>query len=332
MEQGVVIVGKCGDEQVHLSIIVHVAHRQAHVGLLNTLVVVGNSRCRSYLLEGSVTLVVIEVVWIGIVQDDDIGSAVAIEIFEGHSEPIVEPFVNHSCLGGHVGEGAIAVIMVQNVRSASKASRSADLDGLPAESAVELAALGRVVNIEVDVTADVEVQIPVIVVIGEGRSAAPDVATPDPGLDSDVGKRPVAVVPVQDVFPEIVDKEVDKAVVIVVGRHCSVPPARSFNARPQGHITEGAVAVVAKQIITGTISNGARVPKIGDRGAVCDIKVHISVVVVVKPHAAAPVYLEDVPLVRRPADQPGRDPGFGGHVTKGYVGARWGTAGRLRSL
>ncbi len=239
----------------------------------------------------------------------------------------IEPSINHPCPGGDVGEGAVAVVMVQKVRGAFEAARPTDLHGLPAERAIEFAALGRVVDIEVDVTTDVEVQVPVIVVVAEGRAAAPDIVAADSGLGGDIRKRSVAIVPVEDVRPEVVNKKIDKPVVIVVGGHGPVSPADSFDACPPRDIGERAVAVVSKQVIAGTISNGGRIEKIGYGGAVDDVQIHIPIVVVIKPHAAASVYFKDILLVPRSADQPGRNTRLSGHVAKGYCGPREGTAG-----
>ena len=96
------------------------------------------------------------------------------------------------------------------------------------------------------IAGDDEVQPAVAVDIDEAGARRPAVAC-HAGLFGDIGKRSVAVIPVQNIVAEVGDVEVRPAIVVVVaGRH---PHSVGMAAHPGllGDVGEGAVAVVVIQ-------------------------------------------------------------------------------------
>ena len=79
-----------------------------------------------------------------------------------------------------IGEGSVAVVVIENVLSARQARRPAgDQDSLVSAGAI--LGQGRGLQIEVDVVGDEEIEMAVAVVVDEGAAGVP--ANLRPGLD-----------------------------------------------------------------------------------------------------------------------------------------------------
>src|SRR5205814_7239926 len=59
VKQSVIVVGKGGDEQVHPPVVVDVADRQTHVGLLDAVAVIGDARRGADFFKSSVAFVAV---------------------------------------------------------------------------------------------------------------------------------------------------------------------------------------------------------------------------------------------------------------------------------
>ena len=81
-------------------------------------------------------------------------------------------------------------------------------------------------EVEVDVVADEEVEVAVLVVVEEGAAGVPAQAVlEEAGLFGDVGEGAVAVVAVEGVLAVVADEEVVPAVVVVVADAAGLAPA-----------------------------------------------------------------------------------------------------------
>ena len=97
---------------------------------------------------------------------------------------------------------------------------------------------------EFQVPADEQVQVPVAVVVSEGRRRGPS-RHRDPGPVRDIRETPVAVVAIEPVPAEIGDVEIGPAVVVVVPDDGAETPTFVGHSRRGRGVGEGAVAVVA---------------------------------------------------------------------------------------
>ena len=80
------------------------------------------------------------------------------------------------------------------------------------------------IQIDLDVAADEEIQLAVLVVVGEATAGRPT-ADRDAGLLGDVGERSVVVVPVQTVSAKRGDVQIFPSIAVEIGgAHAHAPP------------------------------------------------------------------------------------------------------------
>ena len=317
VKEDVIVVGESGDEDVHPAIAVVVAHGHTHAGHFLAVAGIRDTRRNTRFRESSVAPIAIKVVGIRVVADEEIRPAIVIEVFPNRLEAKVELAVGHPCGYSDIGEGAVAVIAVKRVWCAAIAERTA---GVYLQSTVfagfELGGLG----VEVEIARYEEVQIAIAVIVGKGGTGMPDVATTHPGASGDVGKASVAPVPVQDVRTEVGHEEIDLPVVVVVRRHTPETPAPARHTRFRGDIDEGAVAVIAVQMIGGF--GGGLALKLCQCRAVHQVQVQPTVAVVVEPASAAAIHFEHVILLQAAGDDNVAQTGGRSDILKRWRGWR----------
>ena len=140
--------------------------------------------------------------------------------------------VQHAGLFADVGEGAVAVVVVEDVLAAFEAGRSAgDLDALVGAARGFRQRGG--LDVEVDVVGDEEIEVAVLVVVEKGAAGVPAQSwfCGQAGLRGDVGEGAVAVVAVEDVLAVVADEEIVPAIVVVVADAAALAPAGARHAR-----------------------------------------------------------------------------------------------------
>ena len=107
------------------------------------------------------------------------------------------------------------------------------------------------VGVPLEVMADVEVQVAVVVQVGEGRRGRPVAVAPQAGRGRHVLERAVAPVMIEGIRPPAGDEQVGAAVVIVVAhRHAvAIPLGRAGQPRGLGDVLEGAVPAIPKEAV-----------------------------------------------------------------------------------
>ncbi len=113
----VVVAGEVGDEYVEAPVTVVVGGVRSHARLRLAVAAQRQPRRESGLRERPVPVVPEEQIWHGVVRDEDIRPAVAIEVGEDYAET-VEARVHDSRRTRDVREGAVAVVAVEHVRLA----------------------------------------------------------------------------------------------------------------------------------------------------------------------------------------------------------------------
>ena len=133
------------------------------------------------------------------------------------------------------------------------------------------------------------------------------------GLLADVGECAVAVVVIQNVLAEVGDEQIVPAVVVVVADAHALSPARVRDSGLRGHVGEGAVAIVAKQMRRRFAPRG----KALEPRAVHQKNVEPSVVVVVVEGNAAAGGFQQIFVLVLAAENGFRvQPGFARDVEK----------------
>ena len=79
VEQDLVVVAEVGDEKVDQAVVLVVARGDAHGGDLAPVFIQREARDVAVVLEGAVAFVDIEIVGLGVVADDQVGLAVAVD-------------------------------------------------------------------------------------------------------------------------------------------------------------------------------------------------------------------------------------------------------------
>ena len=168
----------------------------------------------------------------GIVGHIDVGPAIVIEVGGEHAETEVAVGLQDAGLRAHVGEGAVAVVVVEDVGVAVETGRSAGDHHAFVETRAGLRHR-RGLQVHVDVVGDEEIELAVAIVIDEGAARAPArLLACDAGLLADVGEGAVAVVVVENVLAVVGDEQVVAAIVVVVADADALAPAASASARP----------------------------------------------------------------------------------------------------
>jgi len=156
----------------------------------------------------------------------------------------------------------------------------------------------QVGRVELHVAGHEEVELPVPVVVAEGAAGRPSLHGHARG-GGDVGEGPVAVVAIQPAAAEVGDEQVFPAVAVEVARADALSPAPIVHARGGRHVGERAVVVVVEERRRRRLVPSRQC---GQRGAVHEVHVEPSVVVVVHQRDAGAGRLDDVVLGRAAGD------------------------------
>ena len=161
---------------------------------------------------------------------------------------------------GHVDEPA-AVVAEDMVRQRGESARVAV--GVLSGYSRDAQRVG-VAGVPLQVVADIEVEVAVVVQVGPGRRRRPVAVAAEPGTRGDVLEAAVAEVVVEGIGPPSGDEEVGAAVVVVVADGDPVPVAagQRGQAGRGGGVLEPAVAAVAEE----AVAEGQREPSGGGNG------------------------------------------------------------------
>src|SRR2546430_984826 len=154
---------------------------------------------------------------------------VTVVVIVGPSRAKTQARVSHTGLLGHVGESSVTVIVVELIALTVARIES-----------------GRNRFARIQVPADIEVQITVVVVIGPGRHGGAAVFA-DTRFGGDISKRAIAVVMKKLIVSEgMADEKIFIAVVIVVRKHSDTHTIQSRNTSLCGNVFESSIAAIAK--------------------------------------------------------------------------------------
>src|SRR5439155_8595542 len=233
-----------GFDQIEIAVEIVIRGGDAHAGLWLAVGAESAAGLDGDVGEGAVLFVLIKRASGGIVGHVNVGPAVIIEIGGEHAEAKSAIGFQDAGFFADVGERAVTVIVIENVFSAVETRRAASNHNAFVEARAGFGN-GRGLQVEIDVVGDEEIEAAVAIVVDESAAGVPALAgAGDAGFFADVGKGAVAVVVVEDVFPEVRDEEIVEAVVIVIADADALSPAGMKQASFGGDVGESAVAIV----------------------------------------------------------------------------------------
>src|SRR5712691_6791030 len=175
-----------------------------------------------------------------VISDEEVGPSVIVLRCGGHREILALRLVD-TCRRSHVAECAVSVVVVKNCgRTLVNAGRTIRVH-------VDKVAVARAGCVHRDITAYVQIQMAVAVIVEESSASmkrSSGFYPRDSGFVRNVGKRAVAIVAIERVAAELGYIEVGKAVVVIVPPNAAQAVARAGDSGFVGHIGKGAIAVV----------------------------------------------------------------------------------------
>ena len=127
----VAFVGEIGDHDIGTAIIIVVAEIRAHAGEGLAILVVSNARQQPDFAERAVAVVVVEKTLHRIVGDEDVGEAIAVVVGERDAQSFAIGIGDAGFLG-NVGEGAVSIVVIENVGRRRRSCRDDNRRDSPA--------------------------------------------------------------------------------------------------------------------------------------------------------------------------------------------------------
>src|SRR5260370_31705532 len=113
------VAGKIGFDEIEVGVEIVVGGGDAHAGLRFAVGAESAARIHGNVNEGAVFLILIERAGGGIVGDVNVRPAVVVEIGGEHAEAVGAVGFEDAGFFADVGEGAVAVVVIQNIFSAA---------------------------------------------------------------------------------------------------------------------------------------------------------------------------------------------------------------------
>src|SRR5207302_1360110 len=287
--EGVGLLFEVRDEKAEAAAVVVIAPIDAHIAELHTFAAEGHTSEHARVGEGTVVIVVIEIVGDRVVGDEEVGPAVVVVVHPHDAEAVVADVVMDAGLDGNFLEGAVAAIVIEKIAFALEAPGAA-LHQNAFEAAEFVAAkLREIVHVEMRIARNVEIDEAVAIVIAPG-SASHEAAATDAGFFGDVLELAVSETAVKGAAAESGDEQVELAVVVVIGDGHTHSPATTGEASFLGDVLESAVGFLAVES-DERIAAGAEAL---DGGPVDEHDVEAAVIIAIEQTDAAADGVDDV--------------------------------------
>src|SRR6266851_4921723 len=229
------------------TVVVVVSGIDAHPSLFAAIGAVCYAGWYAYFGEASLAITVIKHAGGRIVGDVEIEATVQVVVQPHDAEAVVGVGINIQFFA-HVGEGAVAIVVIQAVASALQSAWPAGDWNSAILTKRPLPKFRQVIEIEVHVVRHVKIEIAVVVVIAESGAGPPMPQIADTRFSRYICECAVVVVVIQHGAIEISYIEIFPAVVVIVAYGRAKSPATMGKPRLGGHIGEGAVVIVTVQL------------------------------------------------------------------------------------
>ncbi len=240
----------------------------------------------------------------------DVRIAVVVVIRETNPKAVGRNPILQTRLFGHIGEGAVPVVTVEDIRITFEPARSYQdvSDTHPDQTPLCLQDLFYGV---VHIVGHIEIQVAIPVVIHKRRAGAPAVVA-DSGLVRDVCKTTITPVTVEQVRAGVGHVQVWAAIVVVVAHDGANTPTPVPDSGTGRYILKASISSVAVEHIG---SPQGHLP-VFDPPAIDHVEIEIAVVVVIEERPSGAAGLLDVVLFQAAAVGHHIQAGLGCHVLK----------------
>src|SRR5215471_183709 len=218
------------NNQVWYSVPVNVPEVATHSGLGPPAHPVSDLREKRVFGKRPVAIVYIQIISNGVVGYEYVNAPVVIEVRAHDAESLAVGGLQSS-LPGYVGEGAVAVIVVQYVRNALKVVRVA----IRPITGAAVSAKDVFRKVPIQITAHEQVEVTVVVIVEERGAGAPS-ARGYSRLCSSVGKRAVPVIDIENVLAEVSNVDIRIAVVVHIRHGDALTESAAGHSRLLRHI------------------------------------------------------------------------------------------------
>ena len=89
LKDNIVVIGECGIHQVHVSVVLIIAGGDAHVRHFAAVPVQGITTCVILIFKCAVAFVDVEVVWGGVIGDDQVGLAIVVYVHKQSAQTVI---------------------------------------------------------------------------------------------------------------------------------------------------------------------------------------------------------------------------------------------------
>ena len=238
--------------EIEVAVEIVVGGGDSHAGLRLAVGAQGATGFERDVDELAIFLVLVEGAGGGVVGNVDVGPAVVVEIGGEHAKTIGAICAENPRDPRDVGEGSVAVVVIQDVFAAIQSRWAARYDHALVETRTRLWH-GRGCQVHVDVVRDKQIEAAVAVIVHKRAARVPALAVGgDTGLRADVGEGAISVVVIEHVLAE----QIVVAVVVVVADANTLSPTGVADACSQRHIGESAVAIILEQAGDRFVSGG----------------------------------------------------------------------------
>ena len=251
--QGGSVVRKICLKDVEVAVAVVIGDSRSHAGLFAAIVIESCSCCHRNVSKCPVMIVAIKNAWRAVAGDEYVGPAILVEIERGDTERVMTVGTVDVGFGGDVFEGALALVVIQDIFRARQTARAAHhRDGFP-DAGGALARSGRGREIKVHIIGHDQIKFAVAIIVNESATCAPGL--PRAGHSSllcDLGED-AALVVIQAILAVVSYIQIFPAVIVVVSNADALSPASCREARLRGDIGESPIVIVAIEMVAGSL-------------------------------------------------------------------------------
>src|SRR6185437_3693158 len=248
--ESLVIVGKSCGEKIDFAVAVVISDADSHGRLLASIFAERESRSITHIFKRAVMPVAIQEVRRGIVGHQQVHPAVVIDIHKGSGQTVVAVGIRDARLHADVGKGAIAVVVEQVVALSRQAAGPAHhIDPTKLAEIRRYGSLSRdrwMIGIELHVSRNKQIELPVVVVVTPGRARGP-ASERDAVLLRYVGKCSVVVVVIEPVAAIVSHVDVGPSVIVVIAHRRAESPTLVADAGLVGDIGKSSISIVVKE-------------------------------------------------------------------------------------
>ena len=249
----------------------------------------------------------------GIVGHINIRPAIIIKIRRQHAQSIRSVGRQYPRRFRNILERSVAIVVVQNIFPAIQSRRPARHQQ-PLVIARPRLRHRRGRQIEIDIIRHEKIQPPVAIVIHERAPTVPPLArSRHARFFAHIRKSSIAIIVIQQIFPEICHEQIVKSVVVVIPDAHALPPAGMHQPGFHRHIRKRPVAIILEQVRGRLLPlrKSFQPPAIHEKNIQPPV-----VVVVVKRHAASGRFQQIFVLVLAAKNRLGVQPSFFRNVQK----------------